>query len=141
VTVNTANGRITNRGTTVTALDALAFACPPPGPRKLGPAISRNIVKISKKRFGFIKLRCPASKGNTCRATLRVEKSDRILAKRTFSTAADQFKRIRIRVTKAGYRRIAKSGSLTVTVSLLTRGADGQLRRASRKVMFVAPGA
>jgi hypothetical protein len=146
VIVNPDNGKITNKGTTVTALDALAFACPPaavasPTPTKLGPAISRNLVKISKKRFGFVKLRCPASTGSTCRATLKLEKGDRILAKRTFSTAADQFKRIRIRVTKAGYRRIAKAGFLTVTVSLLTRGADGQLRRASRKVMLVAPGA
>jgi hypothetical protein len=138
--------RITTKGTTVTALDALAWACPPPvvqppAPTKLGAAIARNFVKINKRRFGTIKLRCPASTGSTCRGTVQAVKGDRILARRTFTSPADKFTRVRIRVTKAGYRQIRKTGSLTATVSLLTRGADGQLRRTSRKVMLVAPGA
>ena len=41
VTVDTARGEITNRGTTVTALDALEWVCPPPGAPPAGPLAGR----------------------------------------------------------------------------------------------------
>jgi hypothetical protein len=87
----------------------------------------------------FVRLRCPATTASTCRGQLRLESGKLILARRTFSTPADRYANVRLRLTRTAYRKLVRRKSLRASVVLVTRGADGQLRRASRRLSILPP--
>jgi hypothetical protein len=75
-----------------------------------------------------VALRCPASAGRRCKGMLRIERGNRVLGRRSFSIAADRTRSFSVRMSKRTVRLARRHAK--VSVEVLTRGADGQLRRA-----------
>jgi len=63
------------------------------------------------------------------------------LALGTFSVAAAKNRSVPIRISRGAYRRLLRTRGQRVELIVLTRGSDGQLRRASTRVTMVATAA
>jgi hypothetical protein len=85
-----------------------------------------------------VAVRCPPTKARRCTGTLRIEKGDLVLARRSFSIAADRTRFVSVRVSRRALRMVRARKRMKVSVELLTRGADGQLRRAAAKLTLRA---
>ena len=53
---------------------------------------------------------------------------------RSFGVRAGRAATVRVRVSRAAYRRLSRRRSARVTVTLRTRGSDGRLRRVSARL-------
>jgi len=104
-------------------------------------------VRVTRSRIANLNLRCPATTGSSCRGILQVSRGHgpirldhgRMLSRRSFSSRADVFAPVRMRLSVDGYRRLVRNRKMDVTVMVLTRAADGQLRRATRRIQLYAP--
>jgi hypothetical protein len=111
----------------------------PLGTNPLPPRIASTILRANRSRNLYVRLRCPATTVSTCRGQLRLESGKSVLARRTFSAPADRYTNVRLRLTRSAYRKLVQRRSLRASVVLLTRGADGNLRRAQRRLSVLPP--
>ncbi len=114
---------------------------PPVGqpPAVLPPRIASTVLRSSRARNVYVRLRCPASTGTMCRGQLRLQSGNLVLSQRTFTTTADRYTPVRLRLTRSAYRKLVRRGQMRASVVLLTRGADGRLRRAQRRLSVLPP--
>ena len=60
----------------------------------------------------------------------------------TFSITANKNRNVTVRIKKkSAYKRLKNRGSIKTTITVVTRGSDGKLRRKSQKVTMVLKGA
>ncbi len=105
------------------------------------PAISNKTVRVSKKRYVSLPVSCPATVGTQCRGKLEITRRAgwHTLATKWFAKKADTMSGVRLRLSRPEFRRLKERRRQSVTVELLTRGVDGQLRHAATKVTLLAP--
>jgi len=108
-----------------------------------GPPAGEKVVRVKKKplrvngkRRFWVRFKCPASAGDRCEGLLTVLAGRDVLGRREFSIPADEFSSVRLRMSHEAYRDIKKKGPRDARILVVTRGADGELRReeALRKV-------
>ena len=81
-----------------------------------------------------VRIACGPTAGGRCRGTLQLVRGRRIVAGRSFSIRASRITTVRLRVGARDYRRLSRRRSARVTVILLTRGSDGELRRVTARL-------
>ena len=119
-----------------------AAAAPPPAARTLGdPMLSGDSVRVNKKRYARVSLSCPETTGGDCRGLLSMERRNGwiTLAQKWFAKDADAMSSVRLRIARPEFRRLLKQRRQRVTIELLTRGIDGELRHAEHRITLLAP--
>jgi hypothetical protein len=117
-------------------------AASPSAPRGLSdPRIMRRKVRVSKRRYARIRVSCPPTTGSECGGQLAIHRRGgmKVLARRSFTKTADVVSGVRMRLSKAEFRRLVKKRRQRVNVELLTRGSDGRLRHAEVRITLLAP--
>jgi regulation of enolase protein 1 (concanavalin A-like superfamily) len=121
-------------------------AAPPAGgsgpgtkPAVRKPAISRKAVRVNRKRQATLRVRCGVTRGNRCRGQVTVVSRRVVAAERSFSVRPNRMTAVRVKLGKPVYRRLVRNHRIKVRVTVLTRGADGQLRRAAVQLTLLAP--
>jgi alpha-L-arabinofuranosidase len=110
----------------------------PPGGSPPASRVDRSLrigstrLRADRKRVMPVRISCGPTAGGRCRGVLQVLRAGRrLLAGRSFSIRANRMTSVRLRVGSADYRRLSRRRGARVTVTLLTRGSDGELRRAA----------
>ena len=113
----------------------------PPPVALAAPSIANKTVRVSKTRYVTLPVSCPASVGTQCRGKLSLTRRAgwHTLAQKWFAKKADTMSGVRVRLSRPEFRRLKDRRRQTVTVELMTRGTDGQLRHAETKVTLLAP--
>jgi hypothetical protein len=110
---------------------------PPPAQRKV--SLRKRTITVGKNRRFRVVVNCPESRDGKCAGTLRVERGRVNLVKKSFRVTADKFRGIRGRLSKADFKALKrKKSGQRVRITVLTRGSDGTLRRASMRVKMRA---
>ena len=96
---------------------------------------------MSKKRYVRVPVSCPETVGGDCRGQITIERRNgwHTLAQRWFVKDADQMSTVRLRIARPEFRRLRARGRQRVSIELMTRGIDGQLRHAEQKLTLLAP--
>ena len=63
------------------------------------------------------------------------------MGRRAFSITANKNRNVTVRIKKSAYKRLKNRKSIKTTITVMTRGSDGKLRRKSQKVTMVLKGA
>jgi alpha-L-arabinofuranosidase len=119
----------------------------PPGPPAASPPtgapaprvdrrlrIGSTRLRANRRRLVPVRIACGPTAAARCRGTLQLVRGRRILAGRSFSIRAGRMTRVRLRIGARDHRRLSRRRSARVTVILLTRGSDGELRRATARL-------
>ena len=61
------------------------------------------------------------------------------VAQRRFTKPANVMSGVNMRVRKSEFRKLVKHRRMRVSIHLVTRGSDGQLRRTIKRVWLLAP--
>jgi hypothetical protein len=115
---------------------------PQAAPRVLAdPAIRIRNLRVGKKRWVKVPVSCPESFAGKCRGKLSLERRNgwTIVAQKWFTKTADRMSNVRLRLKKSEFRRLQRRGRQRVTVELMTRGIDGQIRHASARLTLLRP--
>ena len=89
-------------------------------------------LRADRRRRVAVRISCGPTAAGRCRGVLQILRAGkRLLASRSFSIAASRPATVRLRVGAADYRRLSRGRGARVTVTLLTRGSDGELRRTA----------
>ena len=113
-------------------------ATPAAGPDRR-VAIRRATLRVDRKRRVKVAIRCGPTRANRCRGILQLLWRGKVLlARRSFSVPIGAYRSVTLKLNPSAYRTLKQSKRLRVSVILLTRGSDGQLRRAeTRRVPMV----
>jgi hypothetical protein len=105
------------------------------------PRIDNRRLRVGKKRYVRVPVSCPETVGGNCRGQLTIERRNgwTTLAQRWFAKDADELSTVRLRLSRAEFRRLVRRRTQRVTVELMTRGIDGQLRHAATRLTLLAP--
>ncbi|MEV4421095.1 amidase family protein [Patulibacter sp. NPDC049589] len=115
-------------------------AKPAPTVAVFKPVISHNAVRATTRRKVTVRVRCGVTKGSKrCKGTIALRSGSTTLASRTFSITAGRTVSITLSLSKTGYARLVRRGSLSATVTLKARDAKGTLRTSTAKVAVRAP--
>jgi hypothetical protein len=119
-------------------------APPPPtvAPESLDdPQIAPVNRRVGARRYVRIPVSCAETAGGNCRGKLTIERRNgwTTLAQRWFTKQANELSTVRLRLSRAEFRRLVNRRRQRVTVELLTRGSDGLLRQASTRITLLAP--
>jgi hypothetical protein len=119
---------------------------PPQGqaapPAKLAdPRIDSRRLRVGKKRYVRVPVSCPETVGGDCRGRLTIQRRNgwTTLAQRWFVKDADELSTVRLRLSRSEFRRLVRRRTQRVTVELMTRGIDGQLRHAATRLTLLPP--
>jgi hypothetical protein len=116
---------------------------PPPGssPKLADPLISGDSIRVGSNRIARVGLNCPVTASSNCRGILTIGRRGgaTTLGRLSFSKPADVMSKVGLRLSKREFRRLVAVRRQRVTVELLTRGSDNQLRRAAKRVTLLAP--
>ena len=96
--------------------------------------LRKRTIRIGPNRRFRVVVNCPASQGNRCAGTLRVEKGRTNLVKRSFRVTAEKFRGVSARLSKSDYRALKRRKSQKVRITVLTRDASKTLYRATARV-------
>ena len=92
--------------------------------------IARRALRVDRKRRTSVRVRCPRSTLTRCEGIVTVLTRSKVVARRSFSIAPEQYRTVRLRVRREAYRQLREGkGRRRVDVYLLSRGADKILRR------------
>jgi alpha-L-arabinofuranosidase len=124
-----------------------AAAGPPGGPppstspgAPAAPGVDRTVrirstrLRADRRRRVAVRIACGPSAGTRCRGVLQLRRGRKLIGARSFSVRAGRAATVRVRVSRAAYRRLARRKSARVTVTLRTRGSDGRLRRVTARL-------
>jgi hypothetical protein len=118
-----------------------ATAPPPAAPRLADAAIAAGNLRVGKRRYVQVPVNCPETIGGDCRGRVTISRRNgwAVLGQRWFVKDANELSNVRVRVARAEFRRLLKQRRQRVTVELLTRGIDGQLRHVEQRITLLAP--
>jgi hypothetical protein len=94
-------------------------------------------LRVDSKRRAKVKLFCGPSAGTRCRGVLGMTFGGKTLGRRSIDVPAGRDVTVTLSLTRSAYRTLVRRKRLRVTLTLVTRGSDGQLRRASARVTVV----
>ena len=101
--------------------------------------LRKRTITVGKDRRFKVVVNCPATAGDRCAGTLRIERARTNLVNKAFRVTADRFRNVSARLKKSDYRTLKRSKKgRQVKVSMLTRDAAGTLREASATVRMRA---
>jgi hypothetical protein len=118
-----------------------------PGPVPGTPAdysirISKKKLRVDKHRRTKVRLSCGPTVDKLCKGVVTLRRGKKkVMGRRAFTTTANKNRNITVRIKKSAFKRLNKRGSIRTTITVVTRGSDGQLRRKSQKVTMVRKGA
>jgi hypothetical protein len=115
---------------------------PAAAPRTLSdPMIRPGSLRVGKKRWVRVPVSCAETFAGKCRGRLTLERRNgwTTLAQKWFVKGADRMSNVKLRVRRSEFRRLVRRGRQRVTVELMTRGIDGQLRHAATRVTLLRP--
>ena len=102
-------------------------------------------IRISKSKLRVDKQ--PAHQGpavlrgrrssKLCRAPSRCGAARRRWAASRSPTTANKNRNVTVRIKKSAYKRLKRKGKIRTTITVVTRGTDGVLRKKSRRVTMV----
>ena len=128
----------------VTFLRLRPAAAGPPGqpgsPGSGAPGVDRTVrirstrLRADRRRRVAVRIACGPTAGSRCRGVLQLRRAGKLIGGRSFSVRAGRAATVRVRVSRAAYRRLSRRRSTRVTVTLRTRGSDGRLRRVSARL-------
>jgi hypothetical protein len=100
--------------------------------------IVRRLLRVDRSGRLTVRVRCPASTStNRCRGSVRVVSGSLLLARRTFSIAADRTTTLRLTLTRRGRALLRRKSRIRVNVTVQTRGKDGVLRKRTERLTVV----
>jgi hypothetical protein len=96
---------------------------------------------VSKNRYVRVPVSCAETVGGNCRGRLSIERRNgwATLAQTWFAKTAGVMSTVRLRIQRSEFRRLVRRGRQRVTVELMTRGSDGQLRHAQARITLLKP--
>lgn len=110
----------------------------PPAGQPAAPPVDRRLrigssrLRADRKRLVPVRISCGPTVSGRCRGVLQLLRAGkRLLGSRSFSIPANRMTTVKLRVNAADYRKLSRGRSVRVTVTLLTRGSDGELRRVA----------
>jgi hypothetical protein len=110
---------------------------PPPAAKRA--RLRKRTIMVGKNRRFKVVVNCPASSGDRCSGTLRVERGRTNLVKKSYRVTADKFRSVSARLSKSDYRALKrKKKGQKVRITVLTRDAGKTLHRATAKVTMRA---
>ena len=102
----------------------------------MSPAIRLTTVRARASRTGLVRLTVGCAPGATaCRLTVRLERGGRRLAQRTVTVAPGTARTVRLRLSRAGRRSLARARRLKATEV----ASIGGRRVAHRRITLLAP--
>ena len=112
-----------------------------PPARLADPAIAEGNLRVNKKRYVRVPISCAETAGGKCRGRLTITRRNgwATLAQKWFAKQADRVGKVRLRLKRAEFRRLVRRRTQRVSIEMLTRGIDGQLRHAELKLRLMAP--
>jgi hypothetical protein len=105
------------------------------------PLLGTRNLRVGKKRYVRVPVSCAESFAGKCRGKLSLERRNgwTTLALKWFAKRADVMSNVKLRLKRSEFRRLVRRKRQRVTVELITRGIDGQLRQASTRLTLLAP--
>jgi hypothetical protein len=99
--------------------------------------ISRKSLRVDSRRRAKVKLFCGPTAGTRCRGVLGMTFGGKTFGRRTIDVPAGRDVTVTLNLTRSAYRTLVRRKRLRATLTLVTRGSDGVLRRASVRVTVV----
>jgi hypothetical protein len=59
------------------------------------------------------------------------------MGRRAFTITANKRRNVTVRIKRSAYRRLKAKGRIRTTITVVTRGSDGVLRKKSQRVTMV----
>ncbi len=113
-----------------------APAAPPAGKPAI-VRIARRVLRVGRDRRVRVAVRCPSSTANRCSGVLTLLSGRLVVGRATISVAPDASRTVTLRVSRSALEALQRRRGgppRRVSVELLTRGADGVLRRAAARL-------
>jgi amidase len=126
---------------TVTPAPSPSSGTPASTPAKVvGPVLSNNAVRATKRRAVGFRVRCsPAPGAIRCRGSLKVTLAGRTIATRAFSIPAGRTVTVHVTLSKSAYRTLVARRSLRVAVRLRAPDSAGVTRVKTARITVRAP--
>ena len=105
------------------------------------PSLSNRTIRVTRNRIARVGVTCAETSGGRCAGIVEIGRRAQAvtLSRKSFSTAADVGSTVATKLTKKEFRRLVARRRQRVTIEVLTRSGDGQLRRAATRVTLLAP--
>jgi Immune inhibitor A peptidase M6 len=99
--------------------------------------ISKRTLRVDRKRRTKVRLACGPTKGTLRKGVVRLTRKRTLMGRRSFSTTAGKTRSITVRIKKSAFRRLTRQKRIGTTITLVSRGSDGVLRKKSQRVTMV----
>ncbi len=100
--------------------------------------LSKSRLRVDRKRRTKVRLACGPTKGGLCKGVVTLRRGTRtVMGRRSFTTRAGKTRSITVRISKSAYRRLTRTKRIRTTITLVSRGSDGVLRKKSQRVTMV----
>ena len=111
---------------------------PPGGNIDYSVRISKRTLRVDRKRRTKVRLACGPTSGTLCKGVVRLTRGSGVLmGRKSFSTTANRTRSVTVRIKKSAYRRLKNRKRIRTTITVVTRGSDGVLRKKSQRVTMV----
>ena len=99
--------------------------------------ISKSRLRVDKHRRTKVRLSCGPTFKNLCRGTVTLRRGKKAMGRKSFTVTANKNRNVTVRIKKSAYKRLKRKGKIRTTITVVTRGSDGVLRKKSRRVTMV----
>jgi hypothetical protein len=100
--------------------------------------LSKRSLRVDRKRRTTVRLACGPTTGGLCKGVVTLRRGSRtVMGRRSFTTRAGKTRNITVRISRSAYRRLTRTKRIRTTITLVSRGSDGVLRKKSQRVTMV----
>jgi hypothetical protein len=99
--------------------------------------ISKSRLRVDKQRRTKVRLACGPTLKQLCRGVVTLRRGKKAMGRKSFTTTANRNRNITVRIRKSAYKRLKRTGKIRTTITVVTRGSDGVLRKKTRHVTMV----
>jgi hypothetical protein len=105
------------------------------------PLVSNERLRVSGRRYVRVPVSCAETAAGQCRGKISITRRNgwETVAQRWFAKDADELSTVRLRLKRTEFRRLVRRGRQRVSVELMTRGSDGQIRHAETRLTLLPP--
>lgn len=135
--VSQADGSVSRLQTSATKACRDAVV-PPPSPSNPAVRIDRRDVRVSRRGYLRVRMRCSSQASQRCRGSVALRRGALIVARATFSAAPGQLVAPRMRLTARGRALVRHRHRLAVQASSRSSDASGRSARTTSRIVLVA---